>query len=395
MTNPNDPGAAGKQRRSHVLLNAALIGVSAAVALVLAELILRVAPIPGVSFHSFYYDDVTGGRYYPHSTFVYRNDRGDHVRRQVNSWGYLDEEHALAKNPGTVRIGFFGESYTQAAQVPIEETFFRLIEHDLNEDARLAGRTETHYETIAFGVSGFGTLQSYLESHRWTNRTDLDYAVYVFVENDPGAHLPVINRSNEVPYPRISGDSVVVDDSFNQRYAYKASRLHRAQQAVKAHSLVVSTVVSRLKLLREHGIKTSVTPDERQMAVKGDKTRIPDPGWAPSTWPDTLRDQAADVSRRVMDKWAADVKRSGRKFIVIYIPREREMAKPYADQDTWAEWLMTTCETRGIPVVDPSPFLLERKARSEEVFYDHLAAKGHVAVADAFVKFFETTYPEQ
>ena len=392
MTNPIDPGAAPAKKRSHFLLNTALIGVSVVLALALAELILRLAPIPGVTFHSFYYDDVTGGRYYPNSTFVYRNDRGDHVRRKVNSWGYLDVEHAFEKKPGTVRIGFFGDSYTQAAQVPIEEAFFRLIEHDLNEDARLSGRTDARYEAISFGVSGFGTLQSYLESNRRMDSTDLDYVVYVFVENDPGAQLPVINRSDEVPYPRMSGDTIVVDDSFNQRYAYKASRLHRLQQGIKAHSLVISTVVSRLKLLRKHGVKTSVTPEERQMAVKGDKTRIPDPGWAPSTWPDTLRAQAAEVSRRVMDRWAAEVARSGRRFIVVYIPREREMAKPYAEQDTWADWLMTLCETRGIPVVDPSPFLLERKARREEVFYDHLAAEGHVAVADAFVLFFETRY---
>jgi hypothetical protein len=223
-------------------------------------------------------------------------------------------------------------------------------------------------------------------------RTGLDYVVYVFVENDPGAQLPVINRSDEVPYPVMSGDTIVVDDSFNRRYGYKASRLHRMQQGIKAHSLVVSTVVSRLKLLRKHGVKTSVTPEERQMAVRGDKTRIPDPGMAPSTWPDTLRIQAAEATRRVLDRWAAEVARSGRRFILLYIPREREMAKPYAEQDTWAEWLMTFCADRGIPVVDPSRFLLERKARSEEVFYDHLAAKGHVAVADAFVLFFESSY---
>ena len=392
MTNPKDPGAAPTKKRSHFLLNAALIAASAVIALLLAEIILRVAPIPGVSFHSFYYDDVTGGRYYPNSTFVYRNDRGDHVRRSVNSWGYLDVEHEPAKTPGTVRIGFFGDSYTQAAQVPIEDTFFRLIEHDLNEDARLMGRRDARYETISFGVSGFGTLQSYLESNRWMDRTDLDYIVYVFVENDPGAQLPIINRSDEVPYPRMSGDTIVVDDSFNRRYGYKASRLHRLQQGIKAHSLVVSTIVARLKLLRNHGVKTGVTPDERQMAVKGDKSKIPDPGMAPSTWPDTLRAQAAEVSRRVVDKWAAEVEASGRRFIVVYIPREREMAKPYAEQDTWAAWLMGVCERNGVPVVDPSPFLLERKTRNEEVFYDHLAASGHVAVADAFVHFFESNY---
>lgn len=376
-----------------ILSSAALVLASVVVAFAVTEAVLRLVPIPGVGLHAFRYDDVTGGTHFPNAVYTYRNDRGDFVERKVNSWGYLDVEHETKKAPDTVRIGFFGDSYTQAVQVPLERTFFRLAENALND--RLAAREDAgrRFETIAFGISGYGTLQSCLESRRWTDAADLDYVVYVFVENDVGDLVPAIKRSDAIPYPVISGDTIVIDDSFRKRYAYKNSRPHRFQQYLKAHSLALDTAISRLKLLRGHGVKTTVTPEERQMAVKGDKTKIPDVGWAPSTWPDTLRDEAATLARRVITRWAHDVRRSGREFVVLYIPREREMDKPFAEQDTWAAWLSGVCAEEGIPLVDPSGRLVERRARGEEVFYDHLAPGGHAAVADAVVDFFERLRP--
>jgi hypothetical protein len=393
MTRFSDPYTPHSRRGTRFFLSAALVVLSVFSAFVIAEIILRIVPIPGVGLHAYCYDDVTGGRHYPNAVYTYRNDRGDYVKRKVNSWGYLDTEHERMKAPNTVRIGFFGDSYTQAVQVPLEETFFRRIEATLNERHAAAGRKERRYEAIAFGISGYGTLQSYLESRRWMGTADLDYVVYVFVENDLGDQIPAIKRSDAIPYPVLSGDTIVIDDSFKRRYAYKKSWLHRLQQYLKAHSLALDTAISRAKLLRGHGVKTTVTPEERQMAVRGDKTTIPESGWAPSTWPDTLRAKAATLGERVLTRWAEEVRQSGRTFIVLYIPREREMYKPFAEQDTWAEWLAAVCAEENIPLVDPSPQLVKRRDRGEEVFFDHLAASGHAAVSDAFVEFFDSVEP--
>ena len=107
----------------------------------IAEVLLRIIPIPGITFHSYYYDDLTGGRSHPNTTVMYRNERGDHHRRKVNSWGFLDRNHELAKGPGVVRIGFFGDSFTEAAQVPLEQTFVRLSEDNLNILSRSISRS--------------------------------------------------------------------------------------------------------------------------------------------------------------------------------------------------------------------------------------------------------------
>ena len=106
-------------RGKRFALFAAMLVVSGVIALILAEIALRLFPIPGIIFHNYYYDPVTGGKYYPNSTVTFRGDDGILIRRSVNSWGFVDVEHSVAKAPGTLRIGFFGDSYVEALQVPL------------------------------------------------------------------------------------------------------------------------------------------------------------------------------------------------------------------------------------------------------------------------------------
>src|SRR5262249_43689495 len=111
-----------KSRARRAALYAITLAVSGLVALVLAEIALRLFPIPGILFPNFYYDPVTGGKYYPNSVVTFRGDDGVLIRRDVNSWGFVDKEHRTTAPPGTLRIGFFGDSYVEALQVPLEKT---------------------------------------------------------------------------------------------------------------------------------------------------------------------------------------------------------------------------------------------------------------------------------
>jgi hypothetical protein len=151
------------------------------VALLLGEVLLRLVPIPGVTYHSFYYDAMTGGKYVPHTTLLYQNKRGDKQQRRANSWGFPDHGHAYRSEPGTLRIGFFGDSYTEARQVSLENTYFRIVENDLNARAdqfdsavNLRGEPVRQVETISFGISGRSALQSYLEYRQWMTACSLD-----------------------------------------------------------------------------------------------------------------------------------------------------------------------------------------------------------------------------
>ncbi len=383
--------------RRKILISILLICISGILALSAAEVILRLIHIPGIGYHTFYYDDLTGGNFYPNTTKIFQSARGDVVKRKVNAWGFLDVQHEKERPFGTFRIGFFGDSYTEAEQVPIEDTFFRLIEDDLNKRLTagavlLAGRDEParRAETIAFGVSGRSTLQSYLECSRRMSSLDLDYVVYVFCENDVSDQIRELHRVPGIPYAYLEGDSFAVDDSFRERFRYKTSFPHRTVQYVKAHSLVLSALESRIKLLIRYGPKTKVTSDDMQMEAALVESFEHGKGTGPSAWKsDSLLSYGKILLTRVMDAWSSEVTAQNRKFIVMYVPKERHMDKPIEDQDSWAMWLHDYCNGRGITLVDPSSVLVERRDQGEEVFYDHFTSAGHRAVADAFLELFE------
>lgn len=375
-------------RRKRIALFTAMLLVSGVVALVLAEIALRLFPVPGITFHNYYYDSVTGAKYFPHSTYMFRGEDGVLVRRSVNSWGYTDVEHSLEAPSGTLRIGFFGDSYVEAVQVPIEQTFFRLIETDLDlrtsELARLHTRDDraiNSVETIAFGVSGRGALQSYLECGRWMEPLDLDYVVYVFVENDPANLLPELSGDGTLPFPVLAADSFTVDYSAVEKRAYKASWWHRAMQRIKANSLVVSTIEGRLKLLKAYGAKRKVTAADRE--GRADATHAP---MAPSIWPPGLVPKGWELQERVMDRWREEVGAQGRKFVIMHVPRGNEVLRtPVAEQDTWALKLREYCKDRRVPLIDPTPVFVARMDQGETMFHNHFTPEGHRAFAESFV----------
>ncbi len=345
-----------------------------------AEAVLRIVPVPGIGFHTFYYDDLTGGRFYPNSVLIYQGDRGGRIRRRVNRWGYLGAEHDIVKRDGITRIGFFGDSFTEARQVPLEKTYYRIVESNIN-----ARGAAPPVECIAVSMPGYSTFQSYLEHTRWTGVLDLDRVVYVFCENDPGDNLPVVKRNNHVPYPFLDGDSLCIDRSFRERYGHKARWPHRSWQFLKSHSLVFSTLESRLRLLKGKGIQMTVQREEARMAARAEKDAIPGEGDLPSSWPDSLIAQARAVTEKVITTWRDDVIDAGRSFSILYIPRGAEMNRPLREQDSWGRWLHELCAAHGIDLIDPTAEFVLREARGEEIYYDHLTAAGHAALADVFL----------
>jgi hypothetical protein len=357
-----------------------LLFAAALVAGLAAELILRVAHLPGITYHTFQYDDLTGQRFYPNTTLIYRSNRGEEVRRKVNRWGYLDRSHDTARPAGVRRVGFFGDSFTEARQVPLDSTFFRRIERAENA----ASGTE-RTECIAIGIMGYGTLQSYLECRRWMAQLSLDEVVYVFCENDPANLVPALNMSDACPYPVLVGDSLAVDRSFAARYANKRRWTHRTWQYLKSHTLLFSTLETRLHFLRSRGVRVHVATEDRLMNTKPDQHEKPSYNSPPSALPDSLRSLCADLCARVILTWKRDVESAGKRFVVLYIPRPSEVAKTADERDSWERWLADLCRSNGIEMIDPSDRFFRCATHGEELFYDHLTSRGHAVLAGAFM----------
>lgn len=371
-------------RAKRWLLALSTFAVGILIALLAAEVFLRVVPIRGIQLNPVVYDETAGSGLHPGSVLTYRSENGHLIRRHINKAGYPDRDHAR-NHPGFYRIGFFGDSYTEARQVPLADTFFRVIEKKLSN---------AHVETLAFGLTGFSMFQSYLTYARWVEHYDLDMVVYVFVENDLGDQLRVVRRDSKRPYPVLMEKGIVSDNSFQKLYEQRSNVFRSLGDRLTARSLVFATLAERLRLLQRHGIKMRVTEEDRAMATKavehsGDsEPKLPNQNDNPSTWPAPLRDQAIMTGEAVLGAWADDAAARTVEFAVAYMPREREMEKTSSAQDSWKLWLKTFCDARGISMIDPTNELVAMRYSGKPVFSDHLTPDGHAAFAQAFVEWF-------
>src|SRR5690625_4387257 len=103
---------------------AALIAVwlGSAFALRLGEVTLRVL---GISYPTFHATDACCGLVLrPGAAGWWTAEGRAHVA--INSDGLRDVEHARAKDPRQFRIAVMGDSYAEAKQIPLEQTFFRV-----------------------------------------------------------------------------------------------------------------------------------------------------------------------------------------------------------------------------------------------------------------------------
>jgi len=358
-----------------------LLFFSTLAALSSGEIVLRLMNIPGVDFNNTRYDKIVGATYYPGSLLSYRNDRGVHLQRRINAWGYPDAEHEIRKNEGMYRIGFFGDSYTESIQVNLQHTYFRLVPAILEEE---------DLECLAFGHTGFGTLHAFLESQRWASVCDLDLVIYVFCENYLADNIIDISGNTYFPSAVLTPDGFEVDNSFRELHDYKRSLYFRTYDYLTAHSLLFATLASRVKLILRYGIKPTVTEEDRMMTTRmtiedGDGT--PPAGTdLPSGWSAEWRTYGTRLGEAIILEWKRQLEENQTKYAILYVPRPGEMEKEAAEQDSWKQWLVTLCEENSIPLLDPTPDLLAAQRRGEEVFYDHYAYPGHKAVAKSIIR---------
>lgn len=370
----------GKRTRKprRILFILMMLILDVAVIWILGEIVLRLIPIPGIYYNVYRYDPQVGGGLYPHTTEIYRDYQGNFIKRKVNRWGYLDKDHSPQKPAGIYRIGFFGDSFSQARHVPLEQTFFRIIENQLDS-----------VETIAIGIRGYSMLQSYLNYRRWSPFFDMDMIVYVFVENDLGDQLPEVDHSGDKPYPVLTADGFKIDYSFRERNRHKTRGIYPIVDFLSARSLFFATVSERLKLLIHYGIKIRLNEDERIMATGKDKTCERSSTDLPSTWPQDLKTKALQTGAAVLSRWRAEVAAQKKAFVVLYVPREVEFKKPTRQQDSWKLWLENFCKKKGIVFIDPSDKMIATEKAGQRVFYDHFTKTGHQAFAQAFIEWFK------
>jgi hypothetical protein len=184
---------------------------------VLAESLLRLI---GFRYSAFYQPDPTlGVRLRPGAQGNFAREGNAYV--SINSRGWRDEEHALAKDPGVFRIAVLGDSFAEALQVDISRTFWKLLERSLNVSYCL----NRPVEVLNFGVSGFGTAQEYLALKNFAAPFQPDLVLLAFLTgNDIRNNSYELEPEKSAPFFRSTAKGFILDTSFKDYDGFRSKQ---------------------------------------------------------------------------------------------------------------------------------------------------------------------------
>jgi hypothetical protein len=239
--------------RKRTAIPLTVVGASV-VALLLIELGLRVA---GASYPSFYWTDPRrGSALRPGAEGLFSQEGRAWIR--INEHGMRDRARRVAKPLGAFRVALLGDSYTEALQVPLEQTFGAVLERTLSECPPLEGRP---IEVLNFGVSGYGTTQELLTYVDRARAFDPDVVLLAFLPgNDVRDNSKALSPSRMRPFHMLDGDQLELDDSFlhSESYARRTSAMWKLGHRLIDHSRL-------MQLLNQAKNKRAAAREQREL----------------------------------------------------------------------------------------------------------------------------------
>ncbi|UVT16964.1 MAG: hypothetical protein H8K04_05270 [Nitrospira sp.] len=186
-----------------------------------------------------------GMTYIPHA--YYRHTKEGFSEGYFNSHGFRDYERTINKPVGVFRILVLGDSYTEALQVKLEESFTALLEKALNEQA-----SATRFEVLALGQSGFGTADEYLRYLNFGLHYDPDLVIVAFFTgNDFRNNSRFLNRETVGFYYQFDEKrELALDRSLVDSYEESLTPPKRVLNELIAKSHLLSLISERIYLLK-------------------------------------------------------------------------------------------------------------------------------------------------
>ncbi|MBV8856528.1 MAG: SGNH/GDSL hydrolase family protein [Acidobacteria bacterium] len=383
----------------------AVVAASVVFALLVFELFLRVV---GYTYPVFYQpDEVRGYSLWPGAEGRYRREGAAFVR--INSDGLRDREHAKEKPTNTLRIAVVGDSYAEAFQVEREQAFWSVLEAGLHACLALEGR---EVEVINFGVSGYGTAQELLTLREkvWGYSPDV-VLLAVTTNNDVLDNSRALKLTDEIPYFRLDGDKLTLDDSFRRTSAFRLrdSALNRLGRWLREHLRFVQAIheaqgaiKSRLDAWREqrrlakekNGAGAAQTKDAGQPnpAAPAGGAPADELGTANVIYreppDDTWRD-AWLVTERLLAEMNAEVKSHGARLYVVTLSNGIQVFPDPAAREAFAQRVgaadlfyaerrfQSVGEREGFPVYNLAPDLQAYADRTKVFLHGFGAQRGN------------------
>lgn len=193
------------------------LGLGLLFALASCEMLLRII---GVSYPLPYQTDpYCGTKLQPHFSAHFMKEGSSYL--QTTSDGRRDREYTKQKEDDVFRIAVLGDSYAEALQVDASETFWAVLQTELQSCEKLHGK---RLEVLNFGVSGYGTAQELqmLEHYVWAYQPDVVLLAFL-TGNDISDNSIKLSSNRVRPFYQVKNGQLVLDESFRDHPTYRAA----------------------------------------------------------------------------------------------------------------------------------------------------------------------------
>lgn len=370
-------------------------------ALLIAELVLR------VTGQSYYWaiakrpDALLGWRPAPNSS-AWQSFEGRALVR-TNALGFRDRDHAPAKPDGVIRIAVLGDSFTEAVQVPVEETWWRLLESRLNGGACGIGPAASSVEVLNFAVSGYSSAQALLTLRAHALDFDPDLVLLTFfIGNDLVENSRALDKEPLRPYFALAPDAsgLRLDDGFLRGDAYRqaTSPAGRARQWLAEHLRLLQLSIQARDALRQRRAAETAPASAADPTEPGVDSGVFRPPRTPQ-W-----QQAWRTTEAILASFAQEVRDAGARPLILLIGTGAQVhpnagavagfarALGVADLGYPVRRLLATADALNVPLVNLPAVLAaqaERDGRSLHGFpeaipgFGHWNTRGHQGAAEA------------
>ena len=283
-----------------------------AFALLVAEVLLRLVGFN--YFNPYVPDQDVGYSLKPNVEGWWKREGLTYVR--INSHGFHDREHTIAKPPDTFRIAVLGDSYVEAFQVPIERAFWSVMERKLQECHPTNGR---RIEVLSFGVSGFSTSRELilLQKRVWQYSPDV-VVLLVTSSNDIRDNSRRLSHyTNALPYFVIQDGKLALDDSQiaarsrTLTFRLRQSFIGTAFNWLQNHSRLLGLIYT----IRENYQSSSDAERRRKQSGDNDEPGLDKEVYREPVSPDW--EEAWQVTESLLKQMDDEVNAKHAKFLVV------------------------------------------------------------------------------
>ena len=228
----------------------------------------------------------------------------------INSDGLRDREHVIPKPPNVFRVAILGDSFTEALQVDLHDTYWKVAEKSL-QTRQLNGEPEIEF--VNFGVMGHGTAQELLMLRHYVWKYDPDLVLVAFCHNDIQNNSRKLGGGEMRPYYVLRDNALHLDTSFRESDAYLAA--HSQYENWKATIVNCSYT---LQLLKQVKMNWHLRHDRMRATQRGaedvgsdfDFYKAPESETAQMAW---------NVTERLLVEIRSDVVHRNRRFGLLAV----------------------------------------------------------------------------